>query len=50
MKKIVESYKRKLASEDGWVLQRGAQLRIALFVPEGPKEIRALMLSRYAWE
>src|SRR5215510_14029758 len=33
MKKIVESYKRKLASEDGWVLKRGAQLRIALCYP-----------------
>ncbi len=33
MKKIVESYKRKIASEDGWVLKRGAQLRIALCYP-----------------
>src|ERR1043166_3871782 len=33
MKKIVESYKRKLASEDGWVLKRGAQLGIALCYP-----------------
>ena len=33
MRKIVESYKRKLASEDGWVLKRGAQLRIALCYP-----------------
>ncbi len=33
MKKIVESYKRKLASEDGWVFKRGAQLRIALCYP-----------------
>src|ERR1041384_2181585 len=33
MKKIVESYRRKLASEDGWVLKRGAQLRIALCYP-----------------
>src|SRR5918999_220572 len=33
MKKIVESYKRKLASEDGWVLKRGAELRIALCYP-----------------
>ena len=32
-KSIVESYKRKLASEDGWVLKRGAQLRIALCYP-----------------
>jgi radical SAM superfamily enzyme YgiQ (UPF0313 family) len=33
MKKIVESYKQKLASEDGWVLKRGCQLRIALCYP-----------------
>src|SRR4051794_17147826 len=33
MKKIVESYKRRLASEEGWVLKRGAQLRIALCYP-----------------
>jgi radical SAM superfamily enzyme YgiQ (UPF0313 family) len=33
MKRIVESYQRKLASEDGWVLKRGAQLRIALCYP-----------------
>jgi radical SAM superfamily enzyme YgiQ (UPF0313 family) len=33
MKRIVESYKQKLASEDGWVLKRGAQLRIALCYP-----------------
>src|SRR5215510_5287080 len=33
MNKIVESYKRKLASEDGWALKRGAQLRIALCYP-----------------
>src|SRR5207244_6497722 len=33
MKKIVESYKRKLAAEDGWVLKRGASLRIALCYP-----------------
>jgi radical SAM superfamily enzyme YgiQ (UPF0313 family) len=33
MKKIVESYKRKLASEDGWVLKHGTQLRIALCYP-----------------
>ena len=31
--KIVESYKRKLAAEEGWVLKRGAQLRIALCYP-----------------
>src|SRR5712692_11537031 len=33
MKKIIESYRRKLAGEDGWVLKRGAQLRIALCYP-----------------
>src|SRR5438105_15795735 len=33
MKIIIESYKRKLATEDGWVLKRGAQLRIALCYP-----------------
>ena len=33
MKKIVESYQRKLASEAGWILKRGAQLRIALCYP-----------------
>jgi len=33
MHKIVESYKRKLASEDGWVLKRGAPLRLALCYP-----------------
>src|SRR6266852_565855 len=33
MKKIVESYRRKLAAEEGWVLKRGAQLRIALCYP-----------------
>ncbi|HSQ24678.1 MAG TPA: radical SAM protein [Pyrinomonadaceae bacterium] len=33
MKKIVESYKSRLAAEDGWVLKRGAQLRIALCYP-----------------
>ncbi len=31
--KIVESYRQKLASEDGWVLKRGASLRIALCYP-----------------
>jgi len=30
---IIESYKRKLAAEEGWVLKRGAQLRIALCYP-----------------
>src|SRR5437667_7136571 len=33
MKTIVESYKQKLASEEGWLLKRGAQLRIALCYP-----------------
>jgi hypothetical protein len=33
MRSIVESYKRKLASEDGWVLKRGTRLRIALCYP-----------------
>src|SRR5438093_5720984 len=33
MKKIVESYRRKLSSEEGWILKRGAQLRIALCYP-----------------
>src|SRR2546421_6697918 len=33
MRSIVDSYKRKLAAEDGWVLKRGAQLRIALCYP-----------------
>jgi radical SAM superfamily enzyme YgiQ (UPF0313 family) len=32
-KKIVESYRQKLATEDGWVLKRGASLRIALCYP-----------------
>src|SRR4051812_45488906 len=31
--KITESYKQKLAAEAGWVLKRGAQLRIALCYP-----------------
>jgi hypothetical protein len=33
LNKIVKSYKGKLASEDGWVLKHGAQLRIALCYP-----------------
>src|SRR5436305_2234145 len=33
MRSITESYKRKLAAEEGWVLKRGAQLRIALCYP-----------------
>jgi radical SAM superfamily enzyme YgiQ (UPF0313 family) len=31
--KIAESYKQKLAAEEGWTLKRGAQLRIALCYP-----------------
>src|SRR5215213_6356311 len=31
--KITEIYKRKLAAEEGWVLKRGARLRIALCYP-----------------
>src|SRR6267378_4938067 len=33
MKKIIESYKRKLAGEEGWILKQGTQLRIALCYP-----------------
>jgi radical SAM superfamily enzyme YgiQ (UPF0313 family) len=33
MQNIIESYKSKLATEAGWVLKRGAQLRIALCYP-----------------
>ncbi len=33
MKKIIESYKQKLATEEGWTLKRGAELRIALCYP-----------------
>ncbi len=33
MKTIVESHKQKLASEEGWILKRGAQLRVALCYP-----------------
>jgi len=32
-KKIIESYRRKLATEEGWVLKRGARLRVALCYP-----------------
>ncbi|MBC7796106.1 MAG: radical SAM protein [Pyrinomonadaceae bacterium] len=32
-KKIIESYKQKLAAESGWTLKRGTQLRIALCYP-----------------
>lgn len=31
--KIIESYQRKLAAEEGWIRKRGAQLRIALCYP-----------------
>lgn len=31
--RIIESYKQKLAAEEGWMLKRGAQLRIALCYP-----------------
>jgi radical SAM superfamily enzyme YgiQ (UPF0313 family) len=31
--RITESYKKKLASEEGWMLKRGARLRIALCYP-----------------
>jgi radical SAM superfamily enzyme YgiQ (UPF0313 family) len=32
-KKIVESYRRKLAAEEGWTRKQGAQLRVALCYP-----------------
>jgi radical SAM superfamily enzyme YgiQ (UPF0313 family) len=32
-KKIIESYKRKLANEEGYVINRGGQLRVALCYP-----------------
>ncbi len=32
-KKIVESYRRKLAKEEGHVVKRGARLRVALCYP-----------------
>jgi radical SAM superfamily enzyme YgiQ (UPF0313 family) len=32
-KRITESYKQKLAAEEGWTLKRGTQLRIALCYP-----------------
>jgi radical SAM superfamily enzyme YgiQ (UPF0313 family) len=31
--KIVESYKQKLSAEEGWILKRGARLRVALCYP-----------------
>src|SRR5918912_1499254 len=33
MKRIIESYKRKLEREEGWTLKRGAGLRVALCYP-----------------
>lgn len=33
MNRIIESYKQKLAAEEGWTLKRGAELRIALCYP-----------------
>jgi radical SAM superfamily enzyme YgiQ (UPF0313 family) len=32
-RRIVESYKRKLAAEEGWVVKHGAHLRVALCYP-----------------
>jgi hypothetical protein len=32
-KRIVESYKRKLAAEEGWRVKQGAPIRIALCYP-----------------
>src|SRR5215217_1569910 len=32
-KKVVESYRRKLAAEEGWTQKRGAQVRVALCYP-----------------
>ncbi|HEX8721117.1 MAG TPA: radical SAM protein [Pyrinomonadaceae bacterium] len=32
-KKVVESYRRKLAAEEGWTLKRGSRLRVALCYP-----------------
>src|SRR5688500_8554765 len=32
-KKVVESYRRKLAAEEGWVAKRGSSLRVALCYP-----------------
>ncbi|HRH43471.1 MAG TPA: radical SAM protein [Pyrinomonadaceae bacterium] len=36
-KKIVESYKQKLASEEGYIIKRGAELRVALCYPNTHK-------------
>ena len=32
-KKIIESYRRKLATEEGWTLKRGSAVRVALCYP-----------------
>ena len=32
-KKVLESYRRKLATEEGWTLKRGARVRVALCYP-----------------
>jgi radical SAM superfamily enzyme YgiQ (UPF0313 family) len=32
-KRIIDSYKKKLAAEEGWVVDRGASLRVALCYP-----------------
>src|ERR687885_932411 len=32
-KRVVESYRRKLATEEGWILKRGARVRVALCYP-----------------
>src|SRR5256714_8588789 len=32
-KRVLESYRRRLATEEGWVLKRGARLRVALCYP-----------------
>src|ERR1044072_2605308 len=31
--RIIESYKEKLSAEEGWILKRGARLRVALCYP-----------------
>jgi hypothetical protein len=33
MKRIIESYKRRLAAEEGYVVKRGVGLRVALCYP-----------------
>src|ERR671938_1515798 len=32
-KRVVESYRRRLATEEGWMLKRGARVRVALCYP-----------------